>query len=179
MKKEQIKIGQLYSAKVTDKVVPVRIEAEHASGGWHAVNTITNRKVHIKSAAKLRSTITIPKTEPEADEAKPAKKKLSINERQARVQKQVKAVEAEKADATPVKRLSLIDAAAQVLGDHKGPMGTKKMVEQVLQQQLWSPRSGGKTPHATLYSAILREIKKKGADARFQKVERGQFQLAN
>jgi len=28
---------------------------------------------------------------------------------------------------------------------------------------------GGKTPHATLYSAILREINEKGKDARFVK----------
>lgn len=34
---------------------------------------------------------------------------------------------------------------------------------------------GGKTPAATLYSAILREIQRKGADARFKKVERGLF----
>jgi len=34
---------------------------------------------------------------------------------------------------------------------------------------------GGQTPHATLYSAILRELKTKGADARFRKTERGKF----
>ena len=32
---------------------------------------------------------------------------------------------------------------------------------------------GGKTPDATLYSAILREIDTKGAEARFVKTERG------
>lgn len=37
---------------------------------------------------------------------------------------------------------------------------------------------GGKTPHATLYAAILREITVKGKDARFQKTERGHFILA-
>ncbi len=40
----------------------------------------------------------------------------------------------------------------------------------------WSS-PGGKTPHATLYSAILREIRKKGKDARFKKTERGRFEL--
>jgi hypothetical protein len=88
VKSEQIKIGNVYAAKVTDKVVPVRIEAEHPSGGWHAVNTTTNRKVHIKSAAKLRKQIAIP--DAGADAAKPAgkqpaKKKLSAAERRARV----------------------------------------------------------------------------------------------
>ena len=33
----------------------------------------------------------------------------------------------------------------------------------------------GKTPAATLYSGILREIQTRGAEARFQKVERGKF----
>ena len=32
-----------------------------------------------------------------------------------------------------------------------------------------------KTPHATLYSAMLREISTKGKDARFKKTERGKF----
>jgi hypothetical protein len=34
---------------------------------------------------------------------------------------------------------------------------------------------GGKTPDATIYSAILREIDTKGAEARFVKVEKGKF----
>ena len=34
---------------------------------------------------------------------------------------------------------------------------------------------GGKTPHATLYSAMSREIKGKGKDSRFKKTDRGLF----
>ena len=37
---------------------------------------------------------------------------------------------------------------------------------------------GGKTPAATLYSAILREIQTKGKEARFKKSDRGLFTLA-
>jgi hypothetical protein len=37
---------------------------------------------------------------------------------------------------------------------------------------------GGATPAATLYSAILREIKAKGKESRFVKTERGKFGLA-
>lgn len=36
MKKDQIKIGQVYAAKVTGKIVPVRIDAENPNGGWDA-----------------------------------------------------------------------------------------------------------------------------------------------
>lgn len=42
------------------------------------------------------------------------------------------------------------------------------------EQGLWKSPAGA-TPHATLYAATLREIGKKGGDARFRKVERGQF----
>ncbi len=74
------------------------------------------------------------------------------------------------------KKLSAIDAAAQVLGESKEPLNTKEMVEAMSAKKYWTS-PGGKTPHATLYSAILREIQKKGDDARFQKVERGRFTL--
>ncbi len=73
-------------------------------------------------------------------------------------------------------KLSGLDAAAQILAKAKEPMGCKDVAEQAMAQGLWSP--GGKTPHATLYAAIIREIAKKGKDARFKKVDRGRFQLA-
>ena len=74
------------------------------------------------------------------------------------------------------KNLSAIDAAAKVLGESKEPLNTKEMVEAMAAKKYWTS-PGGKTPHATLYSAILREIQKKGDDARFRKVERGRFTL--
>ena len=73
-------------------------------------------------------------------------------------------------------KLSGLDAAAQILTKAKDPMGCKGIVERAIANGLWSP--GGKTPHATLYAAIIREIAKKGKDARFKKVDRGRFQLA-
>jgi hypothetical protein len=48
------------------------------------------------------------------------------------------------------------------------------MVEAMTARGLWTS-PGGKTPHATLYASILREINAKGKDARFKKVDRGQF----
>ncbi len=36
---------------------------------------------------------------------------------------------------------------------------------------------GGATPHATLYSSIIREISVKGAESRFTKTERGKFAI--
>ena len=72
------------------------------------------------------------------------------------------------------KKLSAIDAAAQLLAGSKEPMNTRQMIEAMAAKKLWTS-PGGKTPHATLYSAILREINEKGKDARFTKTERGKF----
>jgi hypothetical protein len=74
------------------------------------------------------------------------------------------------------KKLSLIDAAVQVLDESKVPMNCKQIVEQVTAKKLWS--SSAATPWATLYSSILRELQTKGKDARFKKVDRGHFTLA-
>lgn len=72
------------------------------------------------------------------------------------------------------KRLSAIDAAARVLSASKVPMRPTEMVAAMESRGLWkSP--GGKTPAATLYSAIIREIGAKGDRARFKKHERGVF----
>ena len=73
------------------------------------------------------------------------------------------------------KKLSCIDAAARVLAEANEPMTTKELVNAMEGRGLW--HSDAPTPHATLYSAILREISKKGEDARFEKAERGKFQL--
>lgn len=74
-------------------------------------------------------------------------------------------------------RPSLINAAAEVLADADEPMSAKAMVEQAIQRGLWTPGSG-KTPEASLYAAIIREIGHKGDQARFSKVERGRFTMA-
>lgn len=73
------------------------------------------------------------------------------------------------------RKLSLIGAAAQVLKRSKKPMNCSQMVESAAEQGLWESPAG-KTPHATLYSAILREMNENGKESRFKKVDRGQFE---
>jgi hypothetical protein len=72
------------------------------------------------------------------------------------------------------KKLSAIEAAAQLLAKGGEPMNTRQMIEAMATKGLWTS-PGGKTPHATLHSAILREINEKGKDSRFTKTERGKF----
>jgi hypothetical protein len=59
-----------------------------------------------------------------------------------------------------------------VLAKAGEPMNCKAMAK----QGLWTS-PGGATPDATRYASILRDLKK-GKDAWFAKVERGQFTLA-
>jgi hypothetical protein len=76
------------------------------------------------------------------------------------------------------KRVGLVDAAILVLHDAGNkPMNVKEIVETILARKLWT--TSGKTPAATLYSSILREIQKKGNEARFKKADRGLFALAD
>jgi hypothetical protein len=50
----------------------------------------------------------------------------------------------------------------------------KNSLQAMAAKALWTS-PGGKTPHATLYSAIIREISAKGKESRFVKKERGKF----
>lgn len=96
-------------------------------------------------------------TEPATLEAPPAKQK-----------------KAKLAKAETEKKLSALDAAAKVLAAAGEPMNTKAMIEAMAAKKLWSS-PGGKTPAATLYSAILREIGVKGKESRFKKADKGLF----
>ena len=74
-------------------------------------------------------------------------------------------------------KMSGLDAAAKVLAENGVPMKCKDIVEQMLAKGYWT--TGGKTPAATLYSAMLREIDTKPGEARFAKTGRGLFGLAS
>ena len=80
-----------------------------------------------------------------------------------------------KAKVAKPRKPSGLDAAVQVLADSKEPMRSKDIVDKMLNQGLWSTK--GKTPHATIYAAIIREIQNKGDASRFEKADRGQFQI--
>ena len=54
------------------------------------------------------------------------------------------------------------------------PMTAPDLIKAMAEQGLWTS-PGGKTPAATLYAAMLREITTKGAESRFTRPERGKF----
>jgi hypothetical protein len=235
MKRDEVKIGGVYTAKVTDKLVPVRIDAESRHGGWDATNMATGKKVRIKSPQRLRAEVN-------ADGAKPAevadaadavgtavdgehlKAIAAADQENARLQddretspdgmteseramaksapkkgkgaqkattsptaakggkktakattkaKSAKAATRAKRGEQKAKRPSGLDAAARVLAEAKKPMTCREIVDVAFEKGYW--KSGGKTPHATIYSAIIREIAAKGKESRFKKVDRGKF----
>lgn len=57
MKKKDIQIGHVYTAKVSGRVVPVRIVSESPYGGWNARSLVTGREVRIRSAQRLRKEV--------------------------------------------------------------------------------------------------------------------------
>ena len=131
---------------------------------------------------------------PNHQEIEMAKSKKKTTRKSAK--KTTKTVEARKADkaskqqptatqakaapkpaaADKPKRISALDAAAQVLQKAGKSMTSKALISAMAEQKLWSSPNG-KTPHATLYAAMLREISAKGAKARFKKVDRGLFAI--
>ena len=68
-----------------------------------------------------------------------------------------------------------LSAAVKVLQEANEPLNCQEMIKRILEKGYW--KTDGKTPAATIYSAIIREIKEKGADARFRKTARGKFEL--
>lgn len=78
--------------------------------------------------------------------------------------------------AAPAKKLSQMQAALRVLEETGEPMTAKAMVEAMQAKGYWTSPAG-KTPEATLYASIIRDIRK-GKDARFAKTGRGTFALA-
>ena len=87
-----------------------------------------------------------------------------------------KATKAKAPKAPKVKKISGLDAAAHVLKDKGEPMTCKDIVETMLAKGMW--KTDGKTPAATIYSAMLREIDNKPVESRFTKTGRGLFALA-
>ena len=161
MKKANVEVGKVYEAKVSGKVVQVRLTGESHFGGWDGVNVETNRKVRIKSAQRLRP-VPAPKVVVEGASEKKAEK--------PEAKKQPKAPKVPKE-----KRVSGLDAVAQVLKEAGEPLDAKTMTERAIAKG-W--KTNGKTPAATIYAAIIREIAKKGKEPRFTKVDKGKFALA-
>ena len=77
----------------------------------------------------------------------------------------------------PERKMSALDAAAKVLGETQQAMSSQDLITAMSAKGYWTS-PGGQTPAATLYAAMIREIKVKATEARFQKTDKGRFALA-
>ena len=93
--------------------------------------------------------------------AEPSKPKASVNGKP----RKAKAVE---------NKYGVLEAAARILAGTTKPMGCHALIETMGKRGWWTS-PGGKTPAATLYAAIVTEIRDKGKKSRFKKVDRGLF----
>jgi len=174
MKKADVKIGGKYYANVSGNRCEIQIDAEKPRGGWEATNLATGKKIHVKSAQRLQGEVgkskTAPKTQSETVTTEPVDTTADV------VPIKTKRV-AKKADGDQPKRLSALAAAHKVLCEATEPLNVQQMIEAMTSKGYWTS-PGGKTPHATLYSAILRDLSK-GEASRFVKTERGRFIVAS
>lgn len=185
-------LGRVYSAKSDGTYVPVRIESRVGKDGYRGVNMLTGKAIRIRrddirgggqtpeqyEATRQTAVKNVAVVEKLAlkDAAKAASKVLGVPV--GVVDKDKKAAKApgkKAARADGKKRPSGLDAAVAVLAEAGKPLNTTDMVKRMLETGLWA--TGGKTPAATIYAAIIREIAVKGAASRFRKVERGLFEL--
>ena len=165
MKNKDVKTGEVYLARVTGKVVPVRITGECPHGGWYATNTVTHRKVRIKSAQRLRGKVHRTTTAaPDGKKAAPPSRDTTGGQKRDTGEPR-----------GPKGKLSGLEAAAKVLAEAGEPLNCQAIVERALEKGYW--QTAGKTPANTLYAAIAREIKTKGPAGRFVKAARGTFTL--
>ena len=169
MKKNEIKIGHVYKAKVSGKIVPVQIVKANPRGGWDGKNLSTGKAVRIKSAQRLRSEKTA------ATPAATSPRRAKTAKKATKDAKATPKADTAKRRGDGAKKPSGLDAVAKVLADAGEPMNCKAIVERMLAEGLW--QTSGRTPSATIYSAIIREIRDKGEASRFAKVERGKFTL--
>jgi len=185
MKTNEIELNECYMAKITDRVVPVQIISEHPRGGWNAVNMATTRKCRIKSARKLRSRATKAQIRDANDQmikttntkyAEKALKQATTAIKKTEATTDTKKVKnATCANTANHKREGLLTIAARILTNASEPMSCKAIVHEAITKMGWTTK--GKTPHCTLYAAIIREIANEGENARFIKVDRGQFTI--
>ncbi len=118
-------------------------------------------------AAKQPASKATAPTKTRAKEAVPTRTTAS-----SKAAKQPKPVAPAK-DTTKARQPSGLDAAHAVLRQRSKPMSVRSITDAIFEQKMWT--TSGKTPHATIASAIIREIKDKGSESRFVKTGKGLF----
>ena len=160
--KRKIEIGKVYSGEVGGSWLPIKVEKSLGHGRYEAQSLPSGKTVKvstdaIKGDGQTLEQWTASTTPKEHDLPAPPKGE------------KIKKARAKKEPKGP--RQSLTNAAILVLADATQPMNAKAIVEKATADGMYKP-GDGKTPEATLYSAMLRDKKE-----RFQKADRGVWTL--
>ena len=149
-----ITVGTIVMVKVGRNEIEV-VVTEITANGWKVKKVGSDREFIVtrieRVIAEPGAPEAAPATEPEAESAEAEEEVDTPNP-------------APESGGSPEKKLSLLNAALQVLKQvlkrSRTPLNTKEILAQVIEEGLWSP-NGAKTPEQSLYSAFFREIKEK------------------
>ena len=164
-----ITVGTIVMVKVGRNEIEV-VVTEITANGWKVKKVGSDREFIVtrieRVIAEPGAPEAVPATEPEAEAAEVEEEVDTPNP-------------APESGGSPEKKLSLLNAALQVLKRSRTPLNTKEILAQVIEEGLWSP-NGAKTPEQSLYSAFFREIKEKETPrVRKSAARRGAFELTH
>ena len=164
-----ITVGTIVMVKVGRNEIEV-VVTEITANGWKVKKVGSDREFIVtrieRVIAEPGAPEAVPATEPEAESAEAEEEVDTPNP-------------APESGGSPEKKLSLLNAALQVLKRSRTPLNTKEILAQVIEEGLWSP-NGAKTPEQSLYSAFFREIKEKETPrVRKSAARRGAFELTH
>ena len=161
-----ITVGTIVMVKVGRNEIEV-VVTEITANGWKVKKVGSDREFIVtrieRVIAEPGAPEATPATEPEAESAEAEEEVDTPNP-------------APESGGSPEKKLSLLNAALQVLKRSRTPLNTKEILAQVIEEGLWSP-NGAKTPEQSLYSAIFREIASKEVPRIVKAEVRGKFKL--
>jgi hypothetical protein len=162
-----ITVGTIVMVKVGRNEIEV-VVTEITANGWKVKKVGSDREFIVtrieRVIAEPGAPEAAPATEQEAESATPEMEEDTPNP-------------APESGGSPEKKLSLLNAALQVLKHSRTPLNTKEILAQVIEEGLWSP-NGAKTPEQSLYSAFFREIKEKETPrVRKSAARRGAFEF--
>ena len=158
----EIKVGSKVILKVGRNAIEVEILKPMADGDAYWVKSIASGKEFMMPSARIKvPTVSIePVAEPETIENEapnPAPECTTAPRKE--------------------KKLSLMDAAVEVLKQSGEPMNTREMVKAATDSGLWIP-TDCKTPEQTLYGSIFREMKIKENPRIVKSSVKGKFEYA-
>ena len=166
-----ITVGTIVMVKVGRNEIEV-IVTEITANGWKVKKVGSNRefivtrieRVIAEPGAPEAASATEPETEAVDAESPSEAAPATESEAESAAPEAEEEVDtpnpAPESGGSPEKKLSLLNAALQVLKRSRTPLNTKEILAQVIEEGLWSP-NGAKTPEQSLYSAFFREIKEK------------------